>query len=328
MNSSSSPCIYGINVEIGDLISVDKISESADFSDSISELNERGVDTFSELSAPVHTLLIKSILKTLEDSGLENKDIDGVMIVTESYSEITNPSDQENISHFRSGRNLVFELLAELGLDEARLFSSTYGGSGNFINAMLLADSIVQAGKVRNLLMVCFDCLSDRSYRFIKNAIAISGDGVSTFIYGYNKRCFPFHVINHINVTSFLKVERCSNMGEKMLEMYRCTKSAAADCFESTGNEPDSYSWLILNNYNRTTNRIFGTLLGFPPERIWMKNVAATGHIASCDSIINLSDIVASGRMKNGANTLVFVNSPIACGTISLTTFLNGEEGP
>ncbi len=325
MGNKSYPGIYAISTEIGTITDIEKIKKhNSSHVEMVKDLRERGVNSFSKLTSPLSVLIMRSILDTLSQAALNNGDIDGVMVVTESYSELVEGNFENGMPPFRVGRNMIFDIFTEIGLEHVRVFSSTYGGSGNFLNAMFLADSIVRTKKIKNLLMVCFDQVPKTVSRFMEDALAVLGDGVSTFIYGYRKQHnFPLHQVNHVNITSFMKAEQYDNMAEKMLEMYRSTKAAAADCYKNTGNQPDNYNWLILNNYNFTSNKIFCNLLGFSLQKTWMHNATRTGHIASCDSIINLSDMIKSGIILNGTNILIFVNGPISCGIISLTTILS-----
>ncbi|MEB0260289.1 MULTISPECIES: hypothetical protein [unclassified Mucilaginibacter] len=150
------------------------------------------------------------------------------MIVIESYSELIEGPIINGVTPFRTGRNLIFELLGEIGLDHARLFSSTFGGSGNFLHAMFLADSLIRSKRLNNILMVCFDKHPDNTSRLMQEALAVVGDGVATFIFGNSNQQTTFHTVDFVNINPFIKVERYDNMAEKMLEMYRCTKFAAA----------------------------------------------------------------------------------------------------
>jgi 3-oxoacyl-[acyl-carrier-protein] synthase III len=324
MGNKSHPGIYAINTEIGALTRIEKIkTDKSVYVEMVKDLRKSGVNSFSKINTPLNVLLNRSILKTLSLAELDKSDIDGVMIVTESYSELVKKDIENGMPPFRVGRNMIFDILTELGLDQVRVFSSTYGGSGNFLNAMFLADSIVRAKRIKNLLMVCFDQVPENVSRFMEDALAVTGDGVSTFVYGYRKhQSFPIHKVDHVNFTSFMKAESYVNMGEKMLEMYRSTKCAAADCYDHTGRQPANYDWLILNNYNFPSNKIFCNLLGFSLQKTWMHNAARIGHIASCDSIINFSDMIKSGIVVNGTNILMFINGPISCGVISLTTVI------
>lgn len=314
--------IYGISTEIGQLHPIDDILIEGDSNELLEELKERGVNTFAKIDTNLSQLIINMIQKTLKNACLDPRDIDGIMIVTESYSGLVEREVERGGTPFRSGRNLLFELLAEIGLQKVSVFSSTYGGSGNFLQAMILADSIIQAGRIDNLLIVCFDRHPTDASRFMIDAIAATGDGIATFIYGKKTNdSIPYHEVQYIGITPYLNVSQCGSTSEKMLELYRCTKSAGAHCLEMTGMELDSYQWLILNNYNYVTSKLLSKLLGFSMDKTWMHNVARIGHIPACDSIINYHDLAQSGNIRNNSSTLIYVTGPISCGVIALKSF-------
>lgn len=295
-------------------------------------LQERGVETFSwfrdELPSDV---ILDCLRETL--LGVDPAAVDTVLVVTESYADLFAAPLVDGETDFRARRNRLFDILNAAGLTGAPIFSITYGGSGNFFQGLYLARSLIDSGAAARILMLCADRHPAHVSRFMAAAIAMTGDGVASCLVSAapmgeaDEGAGPHYEIEHMGIKRFQPVDPPDAMGRLILEMYRSTKDVAADCYDELGLQPSDYDWLLLSNYNDTTTKVFGTLLGFSQEAVFGANAGRTGHVPACDPLINLSDLASQQRPADGSHLLLFANGPQSCGVVSLA-YHSGRPKP
>jgi 3-oxoacyl-[acyl-carrier-protein] synthase-3 len=61
----------------------------------------------------------------------------------------------------------------------------------------------------------------------------------------------------------------------------------------------------VTQNTNDKAWLILGRLLGLAPEKIWAPTLADVGHIISADNVVNLSALLATGKVKPGQKILM-----------------------
>jgi len=317
---SMFPPVYlsGVSTKLGRLYPVDEILRQGDRPEDVALLIEKGMKSFSILERPLIPTIAECINGTLVLSGLKPSEIDGIIVVTESFSELSEATVLGGEIQVRMARNALFDTFLALGFERAPVYCSSFGGSSNFLQVMQLAHPLVFTGRVKQLLIVSVDCQPRDISRFMSDAIALTGDGIATCILNSDPKSSNCYEVEFVNIVPFLRVYPESTLPNKMLEMYRATKSAAADCYEATNKQPNNFSWLLLSNYNYLTSRIFSQLLGFSLEHCWLHNVPRTGHVPSCDPLINLDSLEQASLVIKGSSLMLFITGPISCGTLSL----------
>lgn len=310
--------ISGIAIELGRFCPADDILKDGDTPKDVKLLIEKGVKSYSKLEVPLSKIVIKCIKETLALACLKPSEVNGVFLITESFSELLETPIARGDTPMWTARNALFEVFSNIGIESSPVFCSTYGGSSNFLQGLYLAYPLAETGRAKHILLICIDCMPPNVSRFMPNAIALTGDGVASCIISTEPKSNIFYEIEHIGIVPYLRADPYAMLPNKMLEMYKSIKSAAADCYEATSKQPKDFAWLLLSNYNYLTSRIFSQLLGFSLERAWLYNVHRTGHVPSSDPLINLYGLEQAGLIDSGSSVMLFINGPISCGTISL----------
>ena len=319
----NSVYLCGISYDIGELCDIGAIRADGETEVAIELLQGRGVRGFSKLEGNLEEIMLRKSLETLNELCVQPSGIDSVIVVTESFGQLMDGSISRGDTEFRAMRNRLFSSLSRIGINKKVFMCSTFGGSGNFLNAVFMIAPLVRTGQLRNVLMVCVDQNPPGVSRYMEESLAVAGDGVATCLLTSSPtiQAAPLR-IDYVGITPFMISEEWEHLGDAVLEMYRATKSAAADCFEATNLQPRDFDWLVMNNYNETTSDIFSKLLGFDRARTFSYNLPRTGHIPACDILVNLKDlIVLRSRLRAGARVLVYINSPYASGALALSTF-------
>lgn len=307
--------LCGINYALGSLCPIaDLIGDEPE--DVIRLLIAKGIDTYSCFDTePPLDLVADSVERTLQDAAIAASAIDLVIVVTESYEHVIRAAAARGDTEFRARRNELFDIITSLGIHDAVYLSTTYGGSSNFLQAVYVAQALLESGRACNALLLCADRHPSGTSRFMELAISMTGDGLATCVLTAAPQLGPLaYEIEHVGITRYRPLSGRDQMVRMVLEMYRASKSAAADCYERIGRQPHAYDHLILNNYNQLTCRVFAQLLGFTLDRTFLRNAPRTGHIPACDPLINLKDLAPAP----GSTVLLYANGPMSCGTISL----------
>jgi 3-oxoacyl-[acyl-carrier-protein] synthase III len=310
--------LTGMAYEVGRKRDVSSILDEGESDTTLGLLVAKGTQSFSKLDVPLIESIARCAVSTMTDAGVAAEEIDGVLLVTESYSELLDlPPEQIGLG-FRNARNAFLDMLVSLRITKAAVFSSAYGGSSNFLQAVFLAKPLVESGKISRLLIICADKVPAGISRFMQDAIVVTGDGVaSCIVMSEPPHSAPAFELEYVGISAYANIG-AQDLSRMVLEMYRSTKSAAADCYDSTQRQPEEFGWLILNNYNKVTNQIFARLLGFDDYRTYLGNVGLLGHIPACDSLINLKDLISVNSLAPGTPLLFYINGPISCGVVTL----------
>jgi len=315
----------GIAYALGEIREIASLEDDPAAKDAAEILAAVGVTSFSRLSRQAAELIAECATRSTAECRLLPSLIDTVLVVTESYATLRKSEPRAGETEFWAARNRLLDIFGALGIGRARYFSSSFGGSSNFTQALYLAVSLQDAGRAERILIVCADAHPDGVTRYMADSVAITGDGVASCLLSNAPitGAGPSWRLEHVGVTPYLVPPNPKPFGERVLDMYRATKVAAAECYEATGRQPQAYDHLILNNYNRLTSEVFARLLGIGVGRTFTANLGRTGHLPSCDTLVNLADLSDSTAPRQGEATLVFVNGPAGCATLSLATELS-----
>ena len=319
MTAGSGTALTGIRYQVGTLRPVQDLLDADVSIEKVNELLQKGVTGYSELEQFPAELLGTSICNSLDDAGVAPADIDAVIIISESFARLFDLGAQ-NGDMFRNVRNQSFDFLSELGINKASVFCASYGGCTNLLQAALLAQTLVEKGLSRNVLLVAAEKFASARARLMDEAISIAGDGIASCVVKSDATAAPGSFrLRHLSVAPYKKFQMEGDVPNLLLEMFRAMKNAAADCYDACGWQPDDFRWLVLGDYNRMTSITYGKLLGFPADRVFMENVGKMGHIPF-DPLISLQNLYEQKRLVHGDPILLFLCGPVSCGSIVVET--------
>lgn len=317
--AASRAALTAIRYQVGTLRPVQDLLDADVPIEKVNELLQKGVTGYSELEQFPSELLVTSIRSSLDAAGVAPPEVDAVILITESFARLFDLGAQ-NGDMFRNVRNQSFDFLSELGINKASVFCASYGGCTNLLQAALLAQTLIDKGLSRNVLLVAAEKFASAQARLMDEAISIAGDGIAnclvTSCAAAEPGSFRFH---HLSTAPYKKFQMEGDVPNLLLEMFRAMKNAAADCYDACGWQPDDFRWLVLGDYNRMTSITYGKLLGFPPERIFMENVGKMGHIPF-DPLISLQNLHEQNKIASGEPILLFLCGPVSCGSMVVET--------
>lgn len=314
--SAKQAFLHSIDYAVGAAVPIASLADQGVAIETVDELLAKGVQAFSLLERPLDQVIGECVRASLDRAGLQGDAIDSVILVTESFAELFD-GGQTDLS-FRQIRNRCFDLFYGLGITKASLLCATYGGCTNFLQASLMAKSMIQQGLGRHVLLVAAERFSTLASRLMDEAVSVAGDGVAACVVSAEAPAGSAFRLDFIGLAPYKNIVPDADMAAKLLEMFRSMKHAAADCYDSCRMQPGDFRWVVLGDYNRSTTLTYSKLLGFPPERAFLDNVGRLGHIPF-DPLINLADLHRSRQVSQCDAVLLFLCGPLSCGAVAAT---------
>lgn len=290
---------------VGELVPVEQVAAPAALAE---RLRAYGFATCSVADRPPSELAADAVADLLLRHGLTGGDIDAVVYGTCSHRGEP------------AGHQGVRGMLDRLGLAAARLYGVWLGESGNLVGALRLARALLTSAGMRTVLVVVADAVPKRpgEYRAMPNAVTINGDGAAACLLSTVRRG-PFTVegIGHCASPAMSAAERGSGLRE-YLEFMTGVRAALTALHNESGTGPDSYQWLVANNYSASNLSDFADLAGIAHERVFRGTVPRHGHVFTADGLINLAALTDSAKVAPGDRVLVLSTGPFSWGAIGL----------
>jgi len=322
--------LHSIHYETGRIDLVDALLHNGIAPSVVSNLKDKGVQSFSVFDTSPSESINRCIQRCIDSSKLAPDEIDTVLLVTESFDSLHSSGMRD---HSRAGRphrqvrDWFFDRLYALGVRRAMVLTLGYGACANLLHAVATAESWLRTGKARHAMVVMVEHCPDTASRLGDDGASVTADGVAAFMLSAGTMHFARALeVEHIGFARFDMQRGHQDGGDMLLEAFRATKHAAADCYEACSVQPADYRWLVMGDYNIPTSRAYAKLLGFSTERAFLANVGRRGHIPF-DAIMNLADLEADpAAWAAGDRVLLHVGGPLHCGVISLKAATQGAH--
>jgi 3-oxoacyl-[acyl-carrier-protein] synthase III len=315
---SAGVVISAIRYQVGESVPVcDLVGDGLSMEDA-RQLLEQGVVGVSVLKCPLAQAMEVCIRESLQSVGLAAADIDTVILATESFGALFEDDGPSAIGPFRNTRNRIFLFLHGLGIRKASVLCTTYGGCTNLLQAFITAEALVTKGLSRKVLIVTGEKFGAASARLMPEAVSMAGDGAAACIVSgkVDHEDGDFRLA-YVGASPYKQFDATSDRANLLLEMFRAMKNAAADCYDACSLQPEDFRWIVLGDYNTLTSVTHGKLLGFSPDRVFMKNVGQLGHIPF-DPLINVANLTRERLIATTDRVLLFLCGPVSCGSIAL----------
>jgi 3-oxoacyl-[acyl-carrier-protein] synthase III len=315
---STGVLISAIRYEVGECIPVCDLVGDGLSTEYASQLIEQGVLGVSVLERPLAQAMEVCIRESLQSAGIAAADIDTVILATESFGALFEDDGPSVIGPFRNTRNRIFLFLHCLGIRRASVLCASYGGCTNLLQAFIMAEALVTKGLSRNVLVVTGEKFGAPGARLMPEAVSMAGDGAAACIVsGEARQEGGVFRLAYVGTSPYKQFDTTTDRGKLVLEMFRAMRNAAADCYEACSLQPEDFRWIVLGDYNALTSVTHGKLLGFSPDRVFMKNVGQLGHIPF-DPLINLANLTREHLIAATDRVLLFLCGPVSCGSIAL----------
>lgn len=281
------------------------------------KLLENGVRMYRTSTRSPAELAAESVVGTLEDAGIDPKEIDAVVYTTCSFwSDPELPvigKGAQMSSEF--SKKIVRHVVQDTGMAHAQAYGVFLAESGNFTSGIRVARNLLVAEDLRNVIYVNTDKLTDDESKVVPSEISMMSEGATSCLVSRDERG-GFRLGKLAQKSNPLMSTFGPNATLKVL--MEVAKGVKATCDAVTGGNGSIYRKLITNNYSRNTLMMLAHQAGCTEAQLYLDNLARFAHAFASDNLINLKDFCAAEGVSPGDKFLMLSSGPLTWGALEL----------
>lgn len=290
---------------VGDPVSIDDLPECRNSAADRDVLHQEGYENFLVCHDDIEDMALRSVQRTLADSGLAPGEIDILLFVSDSGGD----------QRARECNSRVHRLCMRLKLANAYPIGINQSTCGNFCSALRVAAALLQTGDARNVLLVTVD-KSENGSRVMDNNAAVLSDGAASCLLSRSERG-RYRLLGITQACSH-PLGGEGEAGAKVFLALDGFQQAFETFVARHGLARDQLTQLIPNNYNRTLLTLYGQIGGIDMDKIYTGNLGVKGHVYAGDNLINLADYAGSVALCRGERIAMLSNGPSNWGLTAL----------
>jgi 3-oxoacyl-[acyl-carrier-protein] synthase-3 len=197
----------------------------------------------------------------------------------------------------------VSRIQAEFGLTRATAVGVDQQACASLFSAIRIGrDMLVAEPDLRAVLCVASDRFPARAPReMIYNVVS---DAACAALLRKDSRGNRILACGHVTKGAFWDASEMEN--EIIAAYFPTARTVIQETVERAGLELDDIDWIVPHNVSLRSWEILLGLLEFPRERLFAENIARVGHTIASDNLLNLRDLLDSGRVSTGDRLLLF----------------------
>jgi 3-oxoacyl-[acyl-carrier-protein] synthase III len=286
-----------INYSLGKSRHLSELENLRNDETSVEYLRSLGLEFYSEMKEDE---FIEKASFCLEKSLVEIGDrnlIEAVFYGTSSY---------EHLKH----KEWSGFLSCELKIGGAIPYNVSMAGCANFIHAINVASTFLQASVYNTVAVVAGDVLGDKKFsRLLPGRTTIGSDGVASFILSKD-RFLPGMQFSIQNIQMHYEPRLYNkNYKDHTLEYIELFSSGYTSVFDKiynhcnvNGSDIDLY---VPGNYNTSVLRGLADTGQIEYEKIYSKGLSAYAHCFAADQVISLADIAKDPAIQSSSRILI-----------------------
>jgi len=281
------------------------------------KLLENGIRRYRTSEKSPSELAAESVAGTLEDAGIDPKEIDAVVYTTCSFwSDPELPvigKDAQLSSEF--SKKIIRNVVHSLGMSNAQSFGVFLAESGNFTSGIRVARNLIVAEELRNVIYVNTDKLTDEESKVVPSEISMMSEAAASCLVTREKRG-GFLLGKLAQKSNPLMSTFGENAALKVL--MEVAKGVKAACDTVSNGDSSVYRKLITNNYSHNTLKMLAHQAGCADAQLYLDNLARLAHAFASDTLINLKDFCAAEGVRRGDKFLLLSSGPLTWGALEL----------
>lgn len=239
-----------------------------------------GWDRFRVTAHPTIELLAETARRSLADFGARQPPVDAVILCATRF-----PADVEGHADF------VGRLIETLGLHQAIPYGVTLNRCATLTSALGLAEALVRSGRHQSILVAAGDTSDAHAERL--RPFAVFSDGAASCIVSAGQGG-EFQLLG---TAAAVDARMMKPNGEISADLAR---RANADLFARAEVGLRDIKCLAHNNLWKPIVVMKEQQAGFRRDQLYLDNIPRIGHVFSCDPLINMIDLAASGSVASG----------------------------
>jgi len=282
--------ISDISWDLGEIKSISECPAENLSEDAVNFFNLMGFDKYCVSHDGLSRLIVNSVTKTIQKSGIGLDDVDLVIVASSSYNQTKN----FDIS--------IAESMTELGIDNIPVMGVTLAQCGNFASALRIAKGLLLEDEVKNILLITGDVAASEGERF--QNLAFNSDGVASCIISSKPigmyKLIAFEQVADLKARDLINSET-NELSEDSVKRVQAGLGKLREKMQAAhGNIIDDCHQLITNNYSISALRFISEKLNVPSDRIFKSNTEKYGHVYCSDGLINLETYSSENDSTNG----------------------------
>ncbi|WP_162907819.1 3-oxoacyl-[acyl-carrier-protein] synthase III C-terminal domain-containing protein [Allorhizocola rhizosphaerae] len=198
--------------------------------------------------------------------------------------------DVKDLMDFPAGR-----LQAEFGLSRAIVVGLHQQACTGMLGALRLAGALLSTEpQWRRVLCVTADRFPAGA--FYEQAYNLISDGAAACVVGRDRAPCRLLTVHQISNGGLARAGDDETVGTYFAYTHRLVREAAA----RVGTAPSALDWVVTQNTHEKAWQILARLLEIDHDRVWSPSLPDAGHVISADVIVNLSALLASGKLQSG----------------------------
>jgi 3-oxoacyl-[acyl-carrier-protein] synthase-3 len=246
----------------------------------------------------------------LDETGVDPDEIGVVLYasaLTSSSTLAADPSSDEAALHLSDVMDLfkypVSRIQAEFGLTRATTIGVDQQACASLFSAIRIGrDMLFAEPHLHAALCVASDRFPTHAPReMIYNVIS---DAACAAL--LRKDCPRNRILEcgHVTKGAFWNASEMEN--EIIAAYFPTARTVIMETLDRAGLAIDDIDWIVPHNVSLRSWEILLGLLGLPREKLFSDNIARVGHTIASDNLINLRDLLDSGRVREGDRLLLF----------------------
>jgi 3-oxoacyl-[acyl-carrier-protein] synthase III len=229
----------------------------------------------------------------VRETGDLGGDVDAIVYATclPTNAGITSVDrDVKGLMDFPASR-----LQAELGLSRAIVVGLHQQACTGMLGAIRLAAALLATEPGwRRVLCVTADRFPEDAW--YEQAYNLISDGAAACVVGREPAAFRLLTVHQLTNGGLARAGDDETVGTYFGYTHRVVREALA----RIGMSPGELDWIVTQNTHEKAWLILARLLGVDHRIVWCPSTADAGHVISADVIVNLSALLASGRVRAG----------------------------
>lgn len=254
-------------------------------------------------------MAVRAVGDLLEESGADPRDIGMVIYagaLTSSSTLTTEPAPGGGALYLPHLLDLfqypVSRIQAEFGLSRAAAVGVDQQACASLFTAIRIGrDMLAAEEELGAVLCVGADKFPPHAPReMIYNVISDAGCAALL------RKGWPDNrilAVGHVTKGAFWDAE----MENEIIAAYFPTaRTIIQETLRKAGLDLEDVDWIVPHNVSLRSWEILLGLLDVPREKLFDDNIARVGHTIASDNLINLRDLLDSGRVRKGDRLLLF----------------------
>lgn len=295
-----STFISGVSFRVGPSAPIEKLFADLQSSPGIEFFRARGLKHYCAQVESTAVMCAEVVRDTLRTSGVAPREVGTVVI----------DADQWHCT--AEDRIQMLESLCECGITRVPVIGVGLQTCSGCMTAIDVADRLLRTGRDQKpvLVLMCGRAAPGTSRIDLRRATILS-DGVSSCI--VSNRPGPFALLASTTHTNLERV-RAGVAGEQaamsLVRSYRDIAAVANDLYSAASAAPAQIEALFCTNGNLMYSTFAARAVGISGSRAYTDNVAAYGHVFSCDHMIDLVTCASAKTFQYGHKYMLIAWSP------------------